>query len=415
MTSTPAGDPVSAWAPGTADVSPALATPRYDEGGLASVLPRVTASLGVALAGGPIDPPEESATGRGLPAAYPPARRAVVVLVDGLGYELLAARAGHAPYLRSLLPTGRALTCGFPSTTATSMGTFGTGLPPGAHGLVGFEVLDPERDLLFNELSWDDGPVPERWQPHQTVFERAAADGVVVTRIGPSYFDESGLTRSALRGGRFHAARGLAERVDAAVSALRASDRALVYLYWGDLDKIGHRSGCGSWEWLAELEAIDAELSRLAASLPRDAGMVITADHGMVDCPFEDRLDLAAEPDLAAGVRHAGGEARARMLYCKPGAVDDVAAAWSARLGGQGQVYRREEVLAAGWYGAPGAVLDAVRPRIGDVVVVMTGPVAVVDSRRDRPELLALLGLHGSVTPVEVAIPLLSQWPERTA
>lgn len=364
------------------------------------MLPRVAASLGVPMPGW---------------AAYPPARRAVVVLIDGLGYELLVSRAGHTPYLRSLLPTARVLTCGFPSTTATSMGTFGTGLPPGAHGLVGFEVLDPARDLLFNELSWEHGPEPERWQPHRTVFEHAEADGVAVTRIGPSYFDGSGLTRSALRGGRFHAARGLAERVDATSAALRASQRALVYLYWGELDKIGHQFGCGSWQWLAELEAIDAELGRLAESLPPDAAMFVTADHGMVDCPFETRLDLATEPELTVGVRHAGGEARARMLYCEHGAIDDVAAAWTARLGTHAQVHRREELLAAGWYGPPGAVGDAVRPRIGDLVVVMTGPVAVVDSRRDRPELLALLGLHGSVTPAEVAIPMLTQWPSRAA
>ncbi len=391
-----------------------LRSVRYDGGGLAGVLPRVAASLGVPMPGHASAGPG-AGTPYGADPAYPPARRAVVVLVDGLGYELLAARAGHAPYLRSLLPHGRALTCGFPSTTATSMGSFGTGLPPGVHGLVGFEVLDPARDVVFNELSWDDGPVPEDWQPHGTVFEAAAADGVAVTRIGPGYFDGSGLTRSALRGGTFVAARALDTRVDAALTALRATPRALVYLYWGDLDKIGHQRGCQSWEWLAELESVDANLSRLANSLPPDSAMYVTADHGMVDCPFEDRLDLATEPDLAAGLRHVAGEARARMLYCEPGSAADVAAAWSARLGDGAVVRTREEVLADGWYGAPGQLRDAVRERIGDLIVVMTSPIAVVDSRRDRPELLALLGLHGSVTPVEVAIPLLTHPPQRPA
>ncbi|MDO5710383.1 MAG: alkaline phosphatase family protein, partial [Micrococcales bacterium] len=87
---------------------------------------------------------------------------------------------GHAPFLRRLAAQGHRLTCGFPSTTATSMGTFGTGLPPGAHGLVGYEVLDPPRDLTFNELSWENGPDPRLWQPATTVFERAVAAGVSV-------------------------------------------------------------------------------------------------------------------------------------------------------------------------------------------------------------------------------------------
>ena len=136
----------------------------------------------------------------------PEARRAVVVLVDGLGYELIRRRGGHAPFLRSLLPAAYRITAGFPATTATSMGTFGTGLPPGSHGLLGYEVLVPGEDRLVNELSWEDGPDPIAWQPQETVFEVAEAAGVSVTLVGPGFFDGSGLTRAALRGGRFRAA-----------------------------------------------------------------------------------------------------------------------------------------------------------------------------------------------------------------
>ena len=57
------------------------------------------------------------------------------------------------------------------------MGTFGTGLPPGAHGLVGMDVLDPERDALFSELAWDPLVDPHRWQPEPTVFERPGCGG----------------------------------------------------------------------------------------------------------------------------------------------------------------------------------------------------------------------------------------------
>ena len=153
--------------------------------------------------------PQPRRAGRGRDAtatcsSWRPSRSAVVVLVDGLGYDLLRQRSGHAPFLRSLLPAARRLAAGFPSTTATSMGTFGTGLPPGAHGLVGYEVLVPGEDRLLNELSWENGPDPRRWQPQPTVFEQAAADGVAVTRIGPGFFDGSGLTNAALRGGSLH-------------------------------------------------------------------------------------------------------------------------------------------------------------------------------------------------------------------
>ncbi|MEJ2579855.1 MAG: alkaline phosphatase family protein [Kineosporiaceae bacterium] len=106
-------------------------------GGLGDVLPSVLAALGV--------PPDQAGGGAG-PARkvldLPPARNAVVVLVDGLGDRLLERRGGHAPFLRHLRadsPASATLTCGFPSTTATSMGIFGTGELPGTHGLVGLD------------------------------------------------------------------------------------------------------------------------------------------------------------------------------------------------------------------------------------------------------------------------------------
>ncbi|GAB6903778.1 alkaline phosphatase family protein [Kineosporia succinea] len=359
-------------------------------GTLADVLPAAARAL-------------NGATRKGL---LPKARTVVVMLVDGLGDQLLAANSGHAPFLRRLRQNAHyaRLSSGFPSTTATSLGMLGTGLLPGAHGLVGLEVLDPDRDRLFNELMWDPAVDPRRWQPAPTVFEQVAGTGKDVIRIGPAFFDGSGLTEAVQRGGRFVAARSLEERVDVAIAAARRSKGALIYVYWGDLDKIGHEQGCSSWKWLAELERVDACAQALADGLPAGSVLAVTADHGMVDVPFENRLDVAHEPELLDGVRHFGGEPRSLQMYCEPGAADDVAAAWHARVGGDMTVVTREEAVEAGWFGP---VEPHVLPRIGDVVTAATGPVAVVDSRTARPQTLRLLGLHGSRTSVETEIPLL--------
>ena len=181
------------------------------------------------------------------------------------------------------------------------MGSFGTGAPPGTHGLVGYEVLDPAVDRVFNELSWENGPDPFRWQPTPTVFQEIAAEGVEVTRIGPGFFDGSGLTNAALRGGRFRAASSLADRVAVALEAVRAAPRSLVYLYWGDIDKVGHVHGPGSWEWVDELESVDRHLATLVAGVPDDTAVHVTADHGLVDVPYAHRVDLATETELTRG------------------------------------------------------------------------------------------------------------------
>ena len=360
-------------------------------GTLADVLPAAARALGV-LDG--VTPDLE----------LPPARRVCVLLVDGMGERLLAERGGHAPYLRSLLDSGPVLECGFPSTTATSMGTFGTGLMPGTHGMVGYQVLDPDRGVLLNELSWEPATDPYRWQPVPTVFEKVAAEGVDVVQIGPGFFSGSGLTEAALRGARFVAAQRLDRRVDEAVAAVRSSPRSLVYVYWGDLDKVGHVRGCASWEWGEELARVDLAVRTLAARLPDDALLLVTSDHGMVDVPREARLDIAADAELAAGVRLTGGEPRAPMLYCEPGAAADVRATWRARLGDGFDVLSGDEAVDAGWFGP---VVPRARARIGDVVAAARHLVSVHDSRHQRPELLTLTGMHGARTPEETRVPLL--------
>ncbi|HET7800743.1 MAG TPA: nucleotide pyrophosphatase/phosphodiesterase family protein [Humibacillus xanthopallidus] len=374
--------------------------PDWSRGSLASVLPSVADRLGVSRY-----------AGRDV-FDLPAAPRTVVVLVDGLGHDLLLQRSGHAPFLRSHLPSARRIPCGFPTTTATSMGSLGTGLLPGAHGLVGMQVLDPDTDRLVNELSWEDGPDPVRWQPHETVFEVLEDAGVAVTMVGPWYFKGSGLTTAALRGGGFRSGLTLDDRVDAVASAVRESHRSLVYLYWGEVDKVGHVHGCQSWQWGDEVESVDAALSRLAARVPDDTSIVITADHGMVDVPFEARIDLAHEPELMHGIRHLGGEPRCLQLYTEAGERDAVASLWSSRLRGSAVVRTREQLLDEGWFGA---VRREVEPRIGDLVVMTQPSFAVVHSGLMRPEIVRLLGLHGSTSEAELAVPVIVVPPRQGA
>ena len=314
----------------------ALTAPQYGTGTLADLMPAVVRSLGVDLLDRAL--PDAPTSG---PLALAPTERACVLLVDGLGDLLLRERAGHAPFLRGQLERTGTLSAGFPTTTATSMGSLGTGLPPGAHGLVGLRGPRPGARRAAERAVLGAAVDPRRWQRETTMFQHAAAAGLDVVRIGPGFFDGSGLTEAALRGGRFVAADSLDDRVDAAIAALRASPRALVYVYWGDVDKVGHVSGCGSWEWGEELARVDLAVRRLVGGLPRGTTLHVTADHGMVDVPHHQRIDLAHDAELAKDVRHCGGEPRCPQLYCEPGRAASVQATWTERLGDRADVLSR--------------------------------------------------------------------------
>jgi predicted AlkP superfamily pyrophosphatase or phosphodiesterase len=372
-------------------------------GSLADLVPSVLADLGVGgFRPGPLGP------------VVPAGTRAVcVLLVDGMGWRLLAEHGAQAPFLSGLAAGGRAIAAGFPTTTAASIASLGSGVPSGQHGIVGYSFT--VGGMLLQPLSWTvreggqgvdarDLLAPEVVQPVPTALERAAAAGVRVRLAVPGIFRGSGLTRAALRGGELIAVHALGDLAAAAVAGLAGDGPALSYAYHGDLDLLGHVYGPGSEPWLLQLAHVDRLAAAIADRLPAGAALVVTADHGMVHVPPEHRVDLDTTPALRDGVRLVGGEPRARYLYTEPGALAEVRAAWTEVLGDRAWIVDRDEAVAAGWYGP--VVADRVRERIGDLVVAARSGIAVTRSTTE-PTLSRLLGHHGSLTPDEQLVPVL--------
>ena len=375
-----------------------LDPPSYRTGALSDVIPTIGAALGVP------EPGREAG-----PWTPEPTRKACLFLIDGMGRELLAEHARHAPYLTELLRrpgVGHTLTAGFPSTTSTSLASIGTGLPPGAHGMLGYRLLVPGSGRLMNFLRWDQNVDPLEWQPRETMFERLSAAGIAVTHVSVPRFADSGLTRSVFRGARFTGADSVDEQARRAMEALRASERSFVYLYYRDLDFIGHTSGVGSPRWREELSYVDGLVQRLAEQMPSDATLFVTADHGMVDVPQDRRIDMDQDWELRAGVAMLGGEARARHVYSTAGAARDVLAIWEERLDGIAVVRGRAQAVAEGWFGPPDEVDAAMAARVGDVIVAMRGNWAVIASERETVD-SRQVGMHGSLTAAEQLVPLL--------
>ena len=372
--------------------------PRYGSGALCDVIPAAVAGF---------DVPGMPATGLTLE----PADRVCVFLVDGLGWELILRHPDEAPYLTSLLGTscggtGRPITAGFPATTATSLASVGTGQPPGGHGLAGYLTRDPGTGELMNQLRWQPWTSPAVWQPHPTVFGLADAAGIATCQVTSPTFERTPLTKVALSGGTFLGRLTGEERMDVAAGQLAAADRALVYTYYSELDGMGHRHGVDSDAWRGQLMTVDRLVQRLAEQLPPRTALYVTADHGMIDVPFdeESRIDFDEDWELRAGVSVLGGEGRARHVYAVPGAAADVLAVWREVLGDRMWVAGREQAVAAGWFGpAPEARMLG---RIGDVVAVARDDMAIV-ANRSEPGESRMVGLHGSLAPVEQLVPLL--------
>ncbi|MEO6826099.1 MAG: nucleotide pyrophosphatase/phosphodiesterase family protein [Microbacteriaceae bacterium] len=356
-----------------------------------------------------------AAQGQQNPLGLAAVRRAVVILVDGLGVAALRARAGHARFLSARLTKASTLYSGFPTTTVAGIGSLCTGVAPGEHGLVAYRVLDRANDRTVNQLTgWDSEMDPATWQLAETVFDKAAGQGIGSWSVGPARYRDSGFTQAVLRGSDYVGAESIADRFDAATELLQRIDRGLIYVYVPELDIAAHAHGCESEQWLAALEELDARVSSFARRLRSGEGAWVTADHGILDVPASSQVLFDTVPELVAGVRHVGGDPRCVHLYLDDSSLEEtaadearerLAADWRDVEGERSWVATRTEACAAGWFGP--VVAPGVLPRIGDVLVAARARIAYYDSRIPGSKARSMIGQHGSFSAEETRVPLI--------
>ncbi len=364
--------------------SPEPILPAWDRGCITDVVPAL-------LGDGPR--PEV------LPEAAQQAGAVVLLLLDGLGWEQLKARPKVAPTLNEL--HGSVITTVVPSTTAVALTSLVTGAAPGRHGMVGYRMA--VGDEVLNALSWrtSRGDARNEIVPEDFTEVVPFADTCpVVVQNAP--FLGSGFSRAYLRNTRaapWPTPACLVVEVRAALSAAEP----FVYAYYDGLDKVAHVHGFDA-RYDAELAACDRLVAELMSDLPRGAVLVVTGDHGLVDCS-EGRceIDKALKP-LVAGE---SGEARFRWLHARPGRARELGEAAAEAHGEQAWVATIEQILDEGWFGH--SVSYKARQRLGDVALAAKADWWFDErSEEDRKKRKQLVGRHGSLTSAEMLVPLLT-------
>jgi hypothetical protein len=368
----------------------------------ASLVNVLRALWGSASHGGDGDPAGAGAAWLPDAAAAPTCR--VLLVLDGLGWEQLRARAAIAPTLAGA--AGTAITSVVPSTTAAALTSLTTGLPPAVHGIVGYRLAVEDR--ILNVLRWKLDGVDARTmlpakvvQPHPSF--PGAPDGTppVVTRAD---YAATGFTAAHLGTAPLHGwqtASGLVVEVRRRLAA----GAPFVYAYYDGIDRVAHAYGLGE-HYDAELRSVDRMVADLLEVLPPGAILAVTADHGEVDVGATVEL---LGPEVMEGVVLLSGEGRFRWLHARRGAVDDVLAAAVESFGHLAWVRTRDEVFAEGWLG--GEPIPAVADRLGDVVLAPFEPTAFIDPADTGEQ--RMVGRHGSLTAAEMLVPLLVLHRER--
>lgn len=368
--------------------------------GLASLTQSVLSALG--------------AQGMRNPFGLAPSPATCLLLIDGMGHELLLEHARQAPFLASLLRPEGHFRVGFPATTASSLASLASGLGSGAHGIVGCSfALDADSE--FSPLTWTCEPFPgarrtapvpppEAFIVPQTAWEQAAEQGLRISTVMAARYADSPYTRAIYKGSQILGAASYEAYPGLVRQALTLDAPSFCFAYFADLDFVGHLFGPGSEQWIAQLRVADRLAEAIFHQLPAGAELLVTADHGMLTLDRDAAVDFDREPGLQEDVLALAGEIRVRHLYLDVARQDRVQQRWQDRLGDGYRVLSKAEAIGGGLFGD--VVLSQAEARIGDLIVIPTGAGGIIRSDLER-DASRWQGHHGALTEGDQVVPLL--------
>lgn len=341
----------------------------------------------------------DSINGLPNPLNLPRVKNALVIMVDGLGWENINQFPGHAPFIKKHMTKQAKGFAGFPSTTAASIVSLATGAEPSVHGFIGYRIFDREKSESVNLLTGLDSNSVSRYLKVPNISEQTQI--VVVSR--PEYKD-SGFSSATFPNARFIGEEKISRRFDLANEELNSGSGKIIYLYVPELDQTAHRFGSRSDKWVQLLELVDSELKILISTVQPNRGVVLTADHGVIDVPTEGHIYLDECDALSNRLLDVGGDPRATFLYFVPEVdIQSMKSELNVWLGESAHVVDVPELVEAGLYSSEVLAHRNITPDL----VVLAGAKRVTYHRNfAKPASLNMIGQHGGVSAEETTIPI---------
>ena len=339
-------------------------------------------------------------------------RNLVLLVLDGLGYNYLMQR-GEGSILRQHLR--HPITSVAPPTTATAITTFLTGLAPQQHGLTGWFTWFRELGSVLAVLPFQPrcsheslgctGISAEALFGHVPVFDRLQVKSY---SLCPDWIAQSDFNRAHLGRAEPVPYQDLDDCLSRITRLVRAHDeQKYIYAYWPGFDRLAHQQGVGSDVVSEHFAELDAGFAHLLDSLAGSGTTVIvTADHGFVDIPQQQRILLDAHPVMKACLSiPLCGEQRLSYAYVRHGKREQFEYYIEQHLSHAIELHRSEKLLQANLFGL-GEPHPELRSRIGDYILIMKAGYVIQDPiAGEKPP--QMLGFHGGLSEQEMYVPFI--------
>lgn len=321
-------------------------------------------------------------------------KHVVVVLLDGLGVNILQEHLHYKDFLRrNFICTYSSV---FPPTTTASTTSFLSGKYPIEHGWLGwdlhFEQENKTVTCFKNVLQDSETPasteynIPFKYLPYESIIEKINKSGNAKAYQVATFGDEP--------------CTQLDDWIKKIQNYCHKDERNFIYAYWNEPDHALHHYGTKSKEVHDIIQELNIKMMDLCETCP-DTTFILTADHGHLDISNQ---ELCTDfPELSKMlVRQPSIEPRAISFYVKPEYLEEFPKKFVKEFGTDYVLFTKQEVLEKNMFGLgnPHSNLTG----IGDFVAAAFTPKTLVWNEKSTK----FRSHHAGLTKKELEIPLIS-------
>ncbi len=403
------------------DLGNGLCYPNYGGNSILNIPATVCALLGA-------EPVGAQALDPALTAGLGEAQRVVLVLMDALALHRLQRwiADGSSQVWERLAQQGvlAPLTSVTPSTTSSALTTLWTGRSPYEHGIMGYEMWMKEYGMIVNMIQHAPaafnnsagsltraGFTPRTYLPFPNMAQHLGRHSVEVHAFQHFTISHSGLSQMLMDGAEVHSFGSAADLWIGVRQLLEARRHRRLYtwVYWGDVDHLGHMHGPDDERPAAEFASFSRSfetlfLDKLDPALRKGTVVILLADHGMLQTPPDPHFELASHPGLDRRLHMApSGENRLMYLYVRPGQTEAIREYIDRNWMKQFRVMDAAYAAESGLFGS-GERHPRLGERLGDLVVFPGEAMYLWWAPKEN----ILLGRHGGLHPEEMLVPFVA-------
>lgn len=340
----------------------------------------------------------------------------VFMVIDGLSYNFLMNQ--NEGILRNNVK--KKLSSVFPTTTAAAVTSFLSGEAPLQHAMTGWYMYFKELGCTslslpfcprFAHQPYDtQGIHPSDIFVYKNIFDRLFIPYTIISpnkTINSAYSNHSFGSRNKI-GYENHQDffKIVGKKITENIENPNASNN-MIYAYYPYFDEFAHIYGIGSQNCVDLYNKFEYDFRKLKEQFTDSNTLfIITADHGLVDVPNENKLRVSDYPKLAETLTlPLCGEGRVPFCYVRSSKTKQFTDFISNEFSEYCEMISIDEALEQNLFGL-GEMHPRFYERVGDFILLMKDHYILIDPQLNEKE-HPFVGFHGGLSDDELYVPLI--------